>query len=189
VAYYTTYDRQIVRVRRFPESSIDTSLIYVNGAGFNAAGIEVEARYRTRPAAGKSRWLTGPSGTDLFVNYAFVRGTDEDEGAASAAPFRFVPDHTVALGAARGMGPFMVSGLVEYRSSTDGPVANVPGQERIDLNVGYRHRYGSAELLHLVSLDNATDSELATPEYVRQNLNEIYYGFGRAVSYVLKVRF
>jgi hypothetical protein len=176
-------------VRRFPGSVTDTSLFYLNGPGFEAAGIEVEARYRSRTAVEASEWHSGVSGTDLFVNYAFLRGSGDNEGAASAAPFRFVPDHSLALGAAKGIGPFIVSGLLEYRSSTEGPVATVPGQECLDLNVGYRHRYGDAELLHLLSLDNATDSDLATPEYVRQNLNEIYYGFGRAVSYILKVRF
>jgi hypothetical protein len=65
----------------------------------------------------------------------------------------------------------------------------MPRQERIDLNVGYRHRYGDAELLHFVSYDNITDSEPATPEYVRQNLNLIYDGFGRSIACFLKVRF
>ena len=179
---------QIVRVRRFPESTTDTSLVYTNGPAFSATGLEVEARYRSAAGGAASEWQSGPSGTEVFATYALVRGSGENEDAASA-PFRFVPDHTLTLGIARGIGPFVASGLVEYRSSTDGPVATISGQERIDLNLGYRHRYREAELLHFVSLDNVTDSELAVPEYVRRNINVIVDGFGRSLSYVLRVRF
>jgi outer membrane receptor protein involved in Fe transport len=169
-AYAARYN-QISRTRRAPGDPGDTSLVYTNGANFDATGMEVETRYR----AGTSHV------TDVFLHYALVAGDD--------VAFRYVPQHTVTAGASRAMGPWQTSGLLSYRSSTDGPRERIDGQARLDITLGYRQTLNGLDLHHVVAVTNATDATWVYPEYVRQNLNSIPLGFGRAVTYGLRLRF
>ena len=79
--------------------------------------------------------------------------------------------------------------LIAFRSATDGPIATVGGQERVDLTLSYRHRHGAAALTHALSLAHLTDSDQLFPKSVRQNLNTIPLGFGRFLSYLFRMRF
>src|SRR5512133_1886641 len=115
LGYHAVYDDKIFRTRRFPNSATDKSTIYVNGASFDASGLEVEARYEL------------PSSANLFLNYYYVNGSSGDRVAAEDHyNFKYIPKNTAALGLAKNIDRWLVSAVVNYTGATRGALAPVP---------------------------------------------------------------
>jgi outer membrane receptor protein involved in Fe transport len=172
-AYRTWYDQEIFRARLNPGVPTDTALFYVNGDPFTASGLAIEARH-----------------DDMFMAYTYTRGGDDEGADSPAAAFRFVPDHSLNAGGSRTFGPLRASGVVRYRSAVSGPSGapqEIDAQARVDLSLTYRRRHGAFALAHIVALDNATGSHQLVPEYVRQNINHVPGGFGRSLTYRLRL--
>lgn len=181
LVYHAEYDDRIFRTRRYPtfvSDPNDTSTIYVNGDAFSADGLEFTLRYQQ------------PQGISGFVNYAYTDGDagDRIEGT-DHYNFKYVSAHSVAGGLAFKVKRFLVSGVVAYLSSVEGPIEPIGSQVTFDLNLGYRHRVASVGLRHYLSIKNIADDEVENPEYVRRNINSVPSGYGRRISYNIQLEF
>ncbi len=178
LGYHAVYDNKIFRTRRFPASATDKSTIYINGASFDANGIELEAKYQL------------PASVNAFLNYGYVHGSQGDRVAAEDHyNFKYIPKNTAALGLAKTVHRWLLSAVVNYIGSTRGPLAPIPSQTTVDLNVGYTHTLtvASLTLRHKLSVKNLTDEEVLFPEYVRRNINAIPSGYRRQIVYTLQI--
>jgi outer membrane receptor protein involved in Fe transport len=173
--YHARYANKIFRTRRNPASSTDLSLMYVNGATFSADGVEMEGRYTL-------------ASTSLFATYAFVNGTRGDAlPGTEHYNFRYVPQHSVSAGATRTIGPWSAAATATWRSSTNGPIADVDARSSLDVNASYTHAIGSLRVRHAIVISNAFDSSDAIAEYVRRNLNSVPSGIGRRIGYMVEL--
>lgn len=170
--YHARYRNKIFRTRRSPA---DASLIYVNGTPFSANGLELEGRYT---AGARS----------LFASYAFVDGTRGDAlPGTDHYNFRYVPQHSVSVGASQTLGAWSLAGAGTWASPTDGPIERVGARWSLDLDGGFTQTLGRLRLRHLLIVSNAFDSEDEIPEFVRRNLNAVPSGIGRRIAYRLEL--
>ncbi len=181
LAYHADYTDRIFRTRRYPNfvsDPTDTSTIYVNGDTFSADGFELTLRYQQA------------QGVSAFVNYAYTDGDagDRIEGT-DHYNFKYIPAHSIAGGLAFKVKRFLVSGVVTYLSSVEGPIEPIGSQVTFDLNLGFRHRLESVGLRHYLSIKNVADDEVEIPEYVRRRINDVPSGYGRRISYNIQLEF
>ncbi len=172
LVFHAIYDNKIFRAK------VGDYNTYVNGNDFNATGVELEVKYQDQRKF------------NLFVNYSYIDGTTGDETASEPghANFKYVPQHTVSAGLSKGFGGFLVSGLVNFLSSTRGPLGPIDGQAVLDLNASYTHKAGNVSLRHSLSVKDLLDDDFTIPEYARRRgLNAIPFGYARIVCYSLAV--
>jgi outer membrane receptor protein involved in Fe transport len=181
LVYHARYSNKILRERRYPTYSSDprdTSQIYVNGNRFSANGLELEARYRL------------PRKLSVFASYTFVDGDKGDrEAGTDNYNFKYVPEHTVALGLTKYFGQVWAAAVANYTSSMGAPLHAIGSQTTYDLTLGYGHRVSGLVLRHLLSAKNAADEDVRVPEYVRRIMNDVPSGYRRRISYTLQVGF
>ena len=171
--YHATYVDKIFRTRRFPNNPGDLSLIYINGTPFVANGLELEAR-------------SSFHGATIFGTYTFVDGSRGDAAPGSNHyNFRYVPQHALNAGAAHAIGSWSLAAIGTWRSSTHGPLADIPARSSFDLNLGYATQIARMTVHHSLVVSNAFDARDDVPEFVRRNINAIPSGVGRRVEYVV----
>ncbi|MFZ2490949.1 MAG: TonB-dependent receptor [Thermoanaerobaculia bacterium] len=176
LAYHAVYDDKIFRTRRFPDSTTDKSTYYVNGASFDADGLELELKYQL------------PRSTGAFFNYNYVNGGSGDRiEAEDHYNFKYVPKHNAAAGLSLTRAQWLISTVVNYTGETNGPREPVDAQTSVDLNGAFSQAIGTMMLRHKLSAKNLTDEDIMFPEFVRRNLNAVPSGFGRQIVYTLQV--
>lgn len=167
--YYAGYDHRIFRVKGDVEqdgSVYENVNVYTNGERFNAGGLELEIKYKESQKV------------SAFVNYGYIHGSN----------FTYIPRHTLSAGLARMSGKINLSAVFHFQSSAMGPVEKIGAQTHLDLSLGYTHQWKEFTLQHNISIKNAYDEELPVPEYVRRRtLNAVPLGFGRRITYTLRV--
>lgn len=193
LVYYSIYDNKIFRISKnsgtgqnltYPDGSSipdnKTYNFYINGHEFSATGIELETKYQ-------SKYL------DIFANYNYVIGTKGDttgSGNANHYNFKYIPQHTLSVGASGNYNGFFASALLKYSSAfLGGESIAIDAQQTIDLNAGYTHKIGNTTIRHTLSVKNALDEATYFPEYVDRVLNAVPGDFGRRVSYDLQITY
>lgn len=172
LVYYAVYENLIQR--QVPASGPPAQ--YQNVSGMEGYGAEVELRYE---------FDTRLSG---YINYGYIAGVGEE----SDNNYRYVPDHTVSLGVDREFSLFSVSAKGKYISPVDGNLAKIPSQFTLSVNATARQSFRDYSLRHVLSFDNMNNSEMRTPEYIRNtaNVNDIITeDYGRRLSYSVYVDF
>lgn len=173
--YHAVYDDKIFRTRRLPNDPVDRSLVYVNGNRFSANGLELEVHARLQAAT-------------TFVTYTLVHG---DRGDALPGTnhynFRYVPQHGVTAGASTASGPWSFTASGTWRSSTHGPLSDVPSRSSLDASLGFTQHLARLDFRHGLALSNAFDARDEIPEFVRRNVNAVPSGVGRRIAYVIDI--
>lgn len=179
LVYHADYQNAISRTKRLPNDAKDTSTMYTNNLPFSANGLELEVKYQN------------PEILNAFVNYSFIRGINPEK--ITAFDFKYVPEHTVALGLSKKIYDFSASSVLNLYSQTIGPVGTngtvIPMQYTIDLNLGYDQVLFGKNIRHNFSVKDILDGRMLQPEFVRKKINEIPLGVGRRFSYSLMVDF
>jgi len=182
LAYYSTYKNSIFRSVgdvSFPDTTYQDVNVYINGGEFSTWGLEWEMRYKN------------PKIVDAFLNHYFVENVNEDHTEGHAhSKLEHIPHHTISAGFVKSIGEVWFSGLVHYRSGTEGHESAIDAFTTMDLNIGYHHHLASHDLRHTLSVKNILDENVLIPEYVRRKgLNAVPLGFARSVSYTLQLNF
>jgi outer membrane receptor protein involved in Fe transport len=184
LVYHALYDHNIHRepqpigtpLADGQPSMIEGASKYVNAPRFQATGVEVELTFRGGPFAS-------------FASYGYVLGSGGDFN------FRYVPAHKAVLGLALSWRGLFGSLVGVYLSPMEGPVADVsgrqdiPGQTRVDANLGYTHYVHGKRVRHVISAKNLTSAHTVVPEYVDLVLRAIPYDPLLRLSYLLTVDF
>jgi len=172
LAYYGIYKDLIQR----QVSEAGPPAQYQNANDFKGYGTEVELRYEF------DETVNG------YLNYNYVKGVDEELDHN----YKFVPDHTVSFGLNKHFSYFSLSTKGKYISEVSGHLKTIEPQFFVSLNASIKQKFQSLSLRHVLSIDNITDSEMLTPEYIRQtpNINEIpTMDFGTRYSYSVFIDF
>ncbi|MEK7435039.1 MAG: TonB-dependent receptor [Cyanobacteriota bacterium] len=179
LVYHADYQNAISRTKRLKDDAKDTSTMYTNNLPFSANGLEVEIKYQN------------PEILNAFVNYNFIKGTNPEK--ITAFDFKYVPEHTIALGLSKKIYDFSASSVLNLYSQTTGPVGTngtiIPMQYTIDLNLGYDQALFGRNIRHNFSVKDILDGRMLQPEFVRKKINEVPLGVGRRFSYSLQVDF
>ena len=173
LGYLANYENKIFRTLvQNPDDPSGSSNQYVNGAGaIEAAGLELELRYRN------------PSFLDAFFNYYFVAGSKGDEVDGNGNyNFKYVPQHSFALGLATTIGPVAASTVLNYIGARDGFTDEIDPSFTLDASLSFV----SGDFKHSIVAKNISDENVENPEFVRRRLNSVPGMFGRIVYYSLK---
>ena len=172
LAYYGIYKDLIQR--QVPENGPPAQ--YQNANDFKGYGTEIELKYEF------DKTVSG------YLNYNYVKGVDEQLDHN----YHFVPDHTVSFGLNKHFSYFSFSAKGKYISEVEGHLDIIKPQFFISMNATIKQKFQTLSLRHVFSVDNITDSEMLTPEYIRQtaNINDIpTMDFGTRYSYAIFVDF
>ena len=129
LGYLANYENKIFRTAvPNPDDPTGSSNQYVNGAGsIEAAGLELELKYRN------------PKYVDAFFNYYFVAGNEGDEvNDDGNYNFKYIPQHSFALGAATSFGPVGASAVLNYVGSRDGFTESIDAAVTVDASLSLR---------------------------------------------------
>lgn len=197
LAYTGKYEDKIMRIAD-PLPGVPTHKLYTNGGTFKATGLECEIKY------------ANPKLVDAFLNVDYLLKTDAGDEVASDPNhynFKYVPKYKVSAGLSKALGDWFGSVNGTYRARMNGPEASfrldgagswvqgpsqeIAGQTVYALNLGYRHTIRDTKITHTLSVKNAGDQELATPDYMsRAGLNTVPTdGLGRQASYTMRFSF
>jgi len=171
LGYYGVYEDIIQR-----QASETGPPQYQNTSKFKGYGSEIEIKYQF------TETLSG------YFNYNYIQGVDEEIDNN----YRFVPDHTISFGLNKHINNFSLSTYGKYISSVEGHLKDISPQFIINANISYYHAINNLALKHVLSIKNISDSDMLTPEYIRQtsNINElITEDFGTRFNYSVHLSF
>ena len=181
--YYASYDNKIYRVKgevSLPDGTLvsDTN-IYENGEPFNALGAELELRY------------SNVTHFDAFFNLSVIDGNDGDKQSdTDHYNFKYVPELTLAAGVSKRLGDWLISSVVDYRSSSQGPQRKVDSNLVVDISIAYQTSIVDYSVYQQLKLSNLFDKQTEIAEYVRlRGPNQIPIEVGRAISYQFAIKF
>jgi outer membrane receptor protein involved in Fe transport len=185
--YYATYDDDITRVKGtvvYKGTSTPNVSIYENAPQFSAKGAELELKYKL------------PT-TEVFINGDYIYGTDGDKVLEASTGnytynFKYVPKYTVSGGLNQDIGPFYVSGNVNYYAPMTGPFDTLPETYVLSASVGFKQ----GSINHCITVRNVTDQDMSDPEYVRRTViakeprvNAIPVVQGQRIDYTFEIKF
>lgn len=166
--YYARYDNKIFRVRAHPDDPNDKALMYVNGGRFNGWGGELELRYED------------PRFVDGFLSYAYQHGDGGDrEPGTDHYNYKYVPEHTAALGLSRTLGPVTVGTVLRFVSDRQGPQQLIPWALTWDASIALK----LGPTTHRLLAQNLLNDDPLVAEFVRRNVNSLPTGLDRRIFY------
>lgn len=173
LCYYANYYSKIFR---FDDPELGAKR-YRNGDAFRAGGLELEMKYRN------------PEFFNIFVNYSYLRGDNGDEFENNDHyNFKYIPQHSVSTGISKCCKRCFVSLISNYNGETEGVFEKIKAQYTLDFNFGFTHGISAGSIRHTLSVKNVFDGDVLIPEYVRRELNEIPFGYGRTIVYSMHMR-
>jgi outer membrane receptor protein involved in Fe transport len=198
LVYYATYDNLLYRqpyTKDEPVTLADGDLStknvvrYENGKAFHALGAELELNYRGKHF-------------DAFSSYTLILGDSGDRMDANKDHynFKYIPKHKYSGGVGLNYAGFFVSGVVNVRSTVNGPSVltngawvqsgKIDSELAVDANVGYRTAIRGKKMRHVVSVKNLTNASLEGPEYVDLAMKSIPgWRESRRISYTFTLDF
>lgn len=166
--YYATYENKIFRVRANPDDPADKALKYVNGGQFKGWGGELELRHED------------PRFVDGFLSYAYQHGDSGDRlPGTDHYNFKYVPEHTAALGLSRALGPVTVGTVLRFLSDRGGPQHLIPWAITWDASVALK----LGPTTHRLLAQNLLNDDPLVAEFVRRNVNSLPSGLDRRIFY------
>jgi outer membrane receptor protein involved in Fe transport len=186
--YHGIYDNKIYRSNDstllLPDGTpnVNKKSIYTNGEEFTSNGIEIEFKY------------ANPKVLNMFVNFGYLMGNDEDKDVNDNYNFKYSPEMTVALGVSKNVGKHVnLSAVFDHWGECEGPFGTVDAQSLLNFNLSFMHEVSNLKLRHTFSAKNLMDEDLVYPEYVRRSasaknkLNTIPAGYAQMLMYTLRV--